>query len=175
MQNDSDLFSCLLDFSKAFDLVNFEKLFRRLIDRKFPFIYLRLLLFIYRNQKCYIRWNSQKSELFTVQNGVRQGAMLSPNLFCVYLDPLLEKLRHSGLGCHIGGKHFGSFGYADDIILLTTSRESLQLMLNICEQYSEEYSMKFSTDPHPKKTKSRSSGKLSICEYQHKTSQYGYI
>ena len=79
--------------------------------------------------------------------------MLSPSLFCVYLDPLLERLRNSRLGCHIGGSYYGSFGYADDIILLTTSRESLQLMLEICENYANEHTMMFSTDPDPKKSK----------------------
>ena len=81
--------------------------------------------------------------------------MLSPSLFCVYLDPLLEKLRNSGLGCHIGGLYFGAFSYADDIILLTPSRESLQLMLSICEDYAIEYSMKYSTDPDPRKSKTK--------------------
>ena len=81
--------------------------------------------------------------------------MLSPSLFCVYMDPLLGKLRNSGLGCHIGGLYFGAFSYADDIILLTTSRESLQLMLKICEEYAKEYSMKYSTDPDPKKSKTK--------------------
>ena len=51
----------------------------------------------------------------------------------------LQNLRNSGLGCTIGGLYFGSFGYADDIILLTPSRESLQLMLDLCEKYAEEY------------------------------------
>ena len=62
---------------------------------------------------------------------------------------------YSGLGCTIGGIYFGSFGYADDIILLTPSRESLQLMLDLCEKYAEEYSMLFSTDPDPIKSKTK--------------------
>ena len=155
LRNGSEIFSCLLDFSKAFDKVNFRQLFEKLIERKVPFIVLRLLLFIYRKQSCYVKWNSMKSESFVIRNGVRQGAILSPILFCTYLDTLLERLRKSGLGCHVGGLYFGSLGYADDIILLSPSRDALQLMLKICEDFANEHSMQFSTDPIPSKSKTK--------------------
>ena len=119
------------------------------MERKSPFIVLRLLLFIYRNQSCYVKWNSKKSDSFDIQNGVRQGVIVSPILFCTYLDTLLERLRSSGLGCHAGGLFIGSLGYADDVILLSPSREALQLMLKICEDFASEHSMQFCTDPTP--------------------------
>ena len=109
MRSGSEVFSCMLDFSKAFDKINFKKLFLKLIERKIPSILLRLLLFIYIKQSCYVKWNSRKSKSFAIQNGVRQGAILSPCLFCVYLDSLMIELRNSGLGCHIGGVFFWSF------------------------------------------------------------------
>ena len=118
----SDVFCCLLDFSKAFDKVNFNELFRKLRIRNFPPIVLRLLIFIYKNQFCYIRWNTRESDTFFVKNGVRQGAILSPSLFCVYLDTLLCLLRDAGVGCHIGGQFLGAYGYADDVILLAPTR-----------------------------------------------------
>ena len=90
-----------------------------------------------------------------MNNGVRQGAILSPTLFCTYLDTLLKKLKESGLGCHIGGIFLGAFGYADDVILLSPSRESLQLMLQICQDFATEHSMQFSTDPVPSKSKTK--------------------
>ena len=152
----SDVFCCLLDFSKAFDKVNFNELFRKLRIRNFPPIVLRLLIFIYKNQFCYIRWNTRESDNFFVKNGVRQGAILSPSLFCVYLDTLLCLLRDAGVGCHIGGQFLGAYGYADDVILLAPTREGLQLMLNICETFSSTHStMIFSTDPNPAKSKTK--------------------
>ena len=155
LRNDSDVFVCLLDFSKAFDKVNFEELFKKLIQRKVPYIILKLLFFIYTYQKCYVKWNSQKSQVFSIQNGVRQGAILSPCLFCLYLDSLLMNLRNSGFGCQIGGIYLGAFGYADDVILMSPSRESLQLMLNICQEFADKHSMLFSTDPVPSKSKTK--------------------
>ena len=155
LRRGSDVYCCLLDFSKAFDKVNFDQLFQKLIARKVPAIVLRLVSFIYMNQSCYIRWNSVESESFTVRNGVRQGAILSPSLFCVYLDVLLSRLRDAGIGCHIGGEFLGGFGYADDVTLLSPTRQGLQSMLTICEEFSEGHSMLFSTDPVPSKSKTK--------------------
>ena len=92
LRRGSEVYCCLLDFSKAFDKVKFNQLFRKLLDRSFPIIFLRLLLYIYQKQSCVIRWNTVESSSFAVKNGVRQGAILSPSLFCVYLDTLLTKL-----------------------------------------------------------------------------------
>ena len=155
LNNGSNVFVCLLDFSKAFDKINFNELFRKLLDRKVPFILLKLFLFIYKHQRCYVKWNSKKSGSFSVQNGVRQGAILSPCLFCVYLDQLLKSLRKSGLGCNIGGIYLGALGYADDIILMSPSRESLQLMLMICQEFADKHSMLFSTNPNPNLSKTK--------------------
>ena len=107
------------------------------------------------NQSCYIRWNSVESESFSVRNGVRQGAILSPSLFCVYLDNLLSHLREAGIGCHIGGEFLGAYGYADDVTLLSPTRQGLQSMLKICEEFSQGHSMLFSTDPVPSKSKTK--------------------
>ena len=82
-------------------------------------------------------------------------AILSPCLFCIYLDSLLQDLRNSGLGCQIGNLYFGALGYADDVILMSPSRTSLQLMLNICQKFADEHSMVFSTDPDPSKSKTK--------------------
>ena len=130
LRQGSDVYSCLLDFSKAFDKVTFCQLFKKLIERKIPFIILRLLLYIYRKQKCCVKWNNKKSNYFNIQNGVRQGAVVSPSIFCIYLDTLLKNLKTSGIGCHIGKIFMGAFGYADDIILLAPTRQALQEMLN---------------------------------------------
>ena len=94
-----------------------------------------------------------ESDSFSVKNGVRQGAILSPSLFCVYLDTLLSQLRDAGVGCHMGGQFLGAFGYADDVLLLAPSRQALQIMLTICEEFSTSHSMLFSTDPNPVKSK----------------------
>ena len=68
-----------------------------------------------------VRWNSTFSELFSVSNGVKQGGVLSPILFSLYLDKLLVELRELGIGCHMNGLFTGitgAFIYADDITII---------------------------------------------------------
>ena len=55
--------------------------------------------------------------------------VLSPILFSLYIDGLLQKLRHQGLGCHVGGTWMGAAGYADDLALKAPSRQSMVKML----------------------------------------------
>ena len=68
--------------------------------------------------------------------GVKQGGVLSPLLFTVYLDDLLKELRESGVGCYMNDIFAGAFIYADDITLVAPSRQSIYHMLSICENYS---------------------------------------
>jgi hypothetical protein len=49
----------------------------------------------------------------------------------------------------------GAFGYADDVTLLAPSKQGLQAMLNICEDFAASHSMQFSTDPVPSKSKTK--------------------
>ena len=88
----------------------------------------------------------KRSSEFMLTNGTRQGSVLSPILFSVYLDGLLRELRRKQLGCTIGGCWVGALGYADDIILLAPNREVLQIMLRICESYAADHNLVFSTD-----------------------------
>ena len=150
----SSIYACLLDYRKAFDLVNHEKLFRILIDRKVGLIFIRILIFIYLNQKCYIKWQNTRSYSFFVTNGTRQGSVFSPmGGFGCYLDPLLKELRESGLGCRIGNHWYGALAYADDVILLSTSVQGLQNMVSICETHANRNDLQFSSDPDPTKSK----------------------
>ena len=133
----------LLDASKAFDRVNYIKLFDKLIDRGMCPLTIRLLLSMYTNQKLQVKWNNCKSHKFNVTNGVRQGGVLSPRLFSVYVDELLEKLKINGAGCHIGHYYVGALGYADDIILLCPSLSGMHDMIKTCEEYAKDHQILF--------------------------------
>ena len=67
----------------------------------FPFI-IRVLYNMYRNSDMQVRWKSEHSNVFPLMNGVKQGGCLSPMLFTLYLNGLIQKLKHSGIGCRIG-------------------------------------------------------------------------
>jgi len=68
--------------------------------------------------KACIFWNGFFSNMFAVKNGVKQGGILSPLLFCVYFDVLINRLTQSGYGCYIGLVFLAVCVYADDIVLL---------------------------------------------------------
>ena len=91
----------------------------------------RVLVFIYEEQTGWVTLAGKHSTIFSLTNGTRQGSVISPVLFSVYLDDLLAELRKLQLGCHIGGYWLGGCGYADDLILLAPSRDVLQRMLEV--------------------------------------------
>ena len=90
------------DASKAFDLVDHGVLFQKLLDRGLPLPVLKFLVSWYGSQQMHVCWGDSLSEPFNVSNAVRQGSVLSPLLFAVYLDDLLVELRESGVGCLVG-------------------------------------------------------------------------
>ena len=79
-----------MDLSKAFDMVEWISLFGTLRQKDMSPIILRLLLYIYKLQRCQVKWNTSYSNQFPVSNGVRQGAVSSPLLFSIYIDAAHE-------------------------------------------------------------------------------------
>ena len=147
--------ACLLDCSKAFNKCRFDKLFSKLIEKGLPAIVVRVLIFMYEEQTGWVTLSGKQSTSFTITNGTRQGSVLSPVIFSVYLDDLLRELRRLQLGCSIGGCWFGACGYADDLIIMAPNREVLQRMLDICEDYAVDHNLTFSTDPVPARSKTK--------------------
>jgi len=88
VSKDTPVFSAFLDASKAFDRTNHNLLFGKLIKRNVPICIVRLLLTSYRQLTMQVKWGSNYSSPFTLTIGVRQGGVLSPYLFAVYLDEL---------------------------------------------------------------------------------------
>ena len=84
-----------------------------------------------------VRWNGAYSDNFDVSNGVKQGGVLSPLLFSVYMDDLLYELKALNIGCHINGNFVGSVIYAGDIVLLGPTRGSVMSLLNVCDLYAK--------------------------------------
>ena len=109
--------SCFLDASKAFDNINYGKLFNILLRRGIPNAIVRLILDGYIRQRMCAQWESTKSRRFYVSNGVKQGAVISPILFALYSDELIAKLASSGYGCRIAGHFVGALSYAHNTVI----------------------------------------------------------
>ena len=155
LKNGSEVFSCAMDMTAAFDLTLHSLLFRKMINAGFPVIFIRLFIFIYVNQTANVKWNGEISSSFPMTNGCRQGAVLSAVAYCFYCEDLFKVLKQRRTGCWILGTYHGIFGYSDDNWLLAPSLNALQDMLKTCEEYAASHNLKFSTDPNPTKCKTK--------------------
>ena len=79
--------------------------------------------------------DNQQSRPFPCRQGVRQGGILSPFLYCLFVDELLDILAQSGFGVSVGNVYCGSPMYANDLALVASSPEELQAMLDIVATY----------------------------------------
>lgn len=139
------MFVCFLDASKAFDRVNHNVLFDKLVKRGAPGYIIRLLAYWYSNQRINVRWGSTHSEGFTVTNGVRQGGILSPLLFNIYVDGLSDKLNLSNVGIKYNGVIINHLMYADDLVLFVPSSAGLCKLLRICEQIGISHDIRYNS------------------------------
>ncbi len=90
-----------------------------------------------------VSWNGVKSEQFKICNSVNQGGVLSPLLFSIFINPLIQKLNECKLGSHMGDICCNVFAYADDLVILSPTCNALKKMMTICEQYDLEFSLSF--------------------------------
>ena len=150
----STVYLCLLDMTKAFDNVKLHLLFNKVRER-IPSIFVRFLIFSYVNQNCVVKWGESKSTSFTIGNGVRQGAVLSPILFNIYMNDVFKVLKESGIGCKIDNFYHGLIGYADDFALLCPSRQGLQQMTNLVEKFCTEHGITISINENLLKSKTK--------------------
>ena len=116
---------------------------KKLLQRNLPPFVVRTLLSWYSDQRVTVSWDKTISTDFSISNGVRQGGVLSPILFTVYIDELLQQLKQLGVGCFWKHHFIGAVCYADDIALLAPSPSALRLMLKTCTLFAESHSLLF--------------------------------
>ena len=139
----SNVIVTMLDCSKAFDTISHYGIFLKLMNRGVPLCFLNLMIYWYLNMKGRCRWENAFSEYFHVSSGTKQGGILSPNLFTLYMNDLIVRLRNSGLGCHWLSLFMACIMYADDLCLLAPTRGAMQKLLTICVDYCAEFCLSF--------------------------------
>ena len=130
MSKKSMVYTSFLDLSKAFDRVNYFKLIAKLMQNNIPPSIVHLLYVMYCNQNVYVRFNNHNSSSWKIGNGVRQGGILSPLLFNIYINDILNNISSSKIGCKLGINTANVIAYADDICILSPSSSGLQQLLN---------------------------------------------
>ena len=93
----------------------------------------------YDHSTCSVLWNGKPSGtiISNISEGVKQGGILSPLLYNLYVNDLLVELENSSLGARLGNIYTGAPMYADDLALIATSPEELQGMLDVVQEYAQ--------------------------------------
>ena len=94
-----------------------------------PALIVRVLMNFYIGNFVRVQWSGIVSDYFLAGNGVKQGGVLSPVLFCLYIDGLLMALSKAGVGCFVGDNFVGALAYADDIVLLAPAASTLRIIM----------------------------------------------
>ena len=139
VNNGSRVFCSYLDASKAFDRIIHSGLFIKMMERQTPLVFIDIIISWYDGLFCRVKWGNFYSEWFQITAGVRQGGVLSPNFYCIYVDDLLLKLKSLQKGCHIQSRFAASFFYADDMCVIAPSIKALSSLFNACEAYCIEW------------------------------------
>ena len=125
---------CALDLSKAFDKVNHFGLYIKLMNRAVPIMLLKVLEHWFSIHTTCVRFGSAMSSFVSLKCGVRQGGVLSPHLFSIYIDDVIKHISSSKYCCDVRFVCVNIFMYADDLILMSPSVTVLQNLFKIVEE-----------------------------------------
>ena len=112
-----DTFAAFIDFSKAYDRVDRTLLWGKLIKLGISGRMLKALKSLYNEVKCAVRINGQISDWFDVKIGLKQGCILSPLLFNIFINDLAQTVNNLECGASYGEGDVSILLYADDIVL----------------------------------------------------------
>ena len=120
-----NIYFCFIDFVKAFDCVNHNKLWKILQVMGIPDYLTCLLRNLYAGQEATVRTGHETMDWFQIGKGVHQGCMLSPRLLNLYAEYIMQNagLDEVQAGINIAGRNINNLRYADDIILIAENKE----------------------------------------------------
>ena len=136
LEVNKDLYVCFIDYTEAFDRVRHEEIITILEQLNIDGKDLRIIKNICWEQKAAVRVEEETSNFQNVKRGVRQGCVLSPDLFSLYSEMIMRQTEEIE-GLKIGGHNINNIRYADDTVLTADSEEKLQELLNKVVEESE--------------------------------------
>ena len=101
-KNKNRAYVVFIDLSKAFDRVDHFLLGQKLLDEEIPPDLVLIILQYLRNQSARVCWNGVKGNFVSIDQGVRQGGIISPFLFKFYINKLLDDISKDDIGCRFG-------------------------------------------------------------------------
>ena len=130
------MYCAFIDFKQAFDCIDRTIMFKKLYDINMPIQIIKLLKSIYTNTQICIKTKHGLTNDIKCTKGLKQGCLLSPILFILFLNDLKEMLLKEDLHfCSINNQTISHLLYADDFILFSFSKIGLQKQLNCLQKY----------------------------------------
>ena len=132
-------YMAFLDIKAAYDQVDRDLLWPRLEARGVPDGLIQVLKALFDGNTAFVAINGNQSTPFPISSGVLQGSLLSPLLYSLFIDDLIESINKTTLtadGILLGGRRYLCLLYADDIVLLSTCKRTLNRLLAVCEEHS---------------------------------------
>ena len=136
-------YACFIDAEKAFDRVDRNLLLYKLLKYGINGNMYNNLRNIYSDSKSCVKVNGFLTDWIDIEYGVRQGDTLSPTLFGMYINDLIEDVKDLDLGIPIGTTKLSILVYADDVVILAENEEDLQTMLDVISQWGRKWRIKF--------------------------------
>ncbi|KAF7250972.1 LINE-1 retrotransposable element ORF2 protein [Varanus komodoensis] len=139
-----NIYFCFIDYAKAFDCVDHNKLWQVLKEMGVPDHLICLLRNLYTDQEATVRTGHGTPDWFKIEKGVRQCCILSPCLFNLYAEHIMRKagLDESPVGIKIAGRNINILRYADDTTLMAESEEELKSLLMQMKEESAKVRLK---------------------------------
>ena len=155
-----NIYFCFTDYTRAFDCVDHNKLWKIFTERGIPDYFTCLLKNLYsgQGQEAIVRTGHGTTDWFQIEKGVHQGCILSPYLFSLYAEYITwnSRLDEAHAGIKIAGRNINNLRYADDTTLTAESEEELKSLLMKVKEESEKVNLKVNTQ----KTKIMASGPI---------------
>jgi hypothetical protein len=128
---------CFVDLKKGYDSVWREGLFSKLRQDGVPRKLMKLVRMWYGKVKALVRVNEEDSEWFDTRVGVRQGDTLSPLLFNIFINGIVEKVREDEGGVEVGEMVIPILLFADDMVLMAEGENQLEALVRKVKEYCE--------------------------------------
>ena len=139
-----NIYFCFIDYAKAFDCVDYNKLWKILKEMGIPDHLTCLLRNLYAGQEATVRNGHGTTDWFQTGKGVQQGCILSPCLLNLYAEYIMRNagLEEAQAGIKIAGRNINNLRYADDTTLMAESEEELRSLLMKVKEESEKVGLK---------------------------------